>query len=71
VLNPFKSHKEVNLAFRVSGPLISRPVNVGTTVIAGTVVARIDPRDYQVRLRNVQGQLASTRSKLRLAANEF
>ncbi|MCZ6860476.1 MAG: efflux RND transporter periplasmic adaptor subunit [Alphaproteobacteria bacterium] len=66
-----KAHKEVNLAFRVSGPLVARPVNVGTAVKAGTVVARIDPRDYEVRLRIVQGQLASTRSKLRFAESEY
>ena len=38
---------EVNLSFRVGGPLVARPVNVGDVVDAGDVVARIDPRDFR------------------------
>ncbi len=59
-----KATQEVNLSFRVSGPLITFPVKVGDEVNEGHVLARIDPRDYQVRLRNVQGQLAVARANL-------
>ncbi len=52
-----KATQEVDLSFRVDGPMIERPVNVGDEVKAGQLVARIDPRDYEVRLRNAQGQL--------------
>jgi RND family efflux transporter MFP subunit len=48
---------EVNLSFRVGGPLIARPVEVGDEVEAGDLVARIDPRDFEVRLDGVRGQL--------------
>ena len=51
--------RQVDLSFRVGGPMISRPVNVGDEVKTGMLVARIDPRDYQVRLRTAQGQLAN------------
>ena len=51
--------RQVDLSFRVGGPMISRPVNVGDEVKTGLLVARIDPRDYQVRLRTAQGQLAN------------
>jgi len=36
------------LAFRVSGPLIELPVNEGDEVRQGQLIARIDPRDYQI-----------------------
>ena len=51
--------QQVDLSFRVDGPMISRPVNVGDEVKKGQVVARIDPRDYEVRLRTVKGQLTN------------
>ena len=56
--------QEVDLAFRVAGPLITRPANVGDVVKAGYVVARIDPRDFEVALRNVEGQLEAARAEL-------
>ena len=59
-----RAHTEVNLSFRVSGPLISRPTNVGDVVEPGDIIARIDPRDFEVRLRNVEGQLARARAQL-------
>ncbi len=63
--------EEVNLSFRVGGPLISRPINVGDVVKAGQVLARIDPQDYSVRLENVQGQLGTARRDLELAEKEY
>ena len=36
------------LAFRVSGPLVELPVVEGDFVEAGQMIARIDPRDYQI-----------------------
>jgi multidrug efflux pump subunit AcrA (membrane-fusion protein) len=52
-----KATQEVDLAFRVAGPLIEFPVNIGDEVPKGQGLARIDPRDFEVELRNVQGQL--------------
>ncbi len=51
--------RQVDLSFRVDGPMISRPVNVGDEVKKGQLVARIDPRDYEVALRTVKGQLSN------------
>ena len=51
--------QQVDLSFRVDGPMISRPVDVGDEVKKGQLVARIDPRDYEVRLRTVKGQLTN------------
>lgn len=49
--------QEVDLAFRVSGPLVALPANVGDEVSKGDLVARIDPRDFEVTLRNAGGNL--------------
>ena len=45
-----EAKNRVELSFRVGGPLIEFPVREGTAVRAGGVVARIDPRDFQIRL---------------------
>jgi RND family efflux transporter MFP subunit len=63
--------EEVNLSFRVGGPLISRPINVGDEVRAGQILAQIDPQDYSVRLENVQGQLGTAMRDLELAGKEY
>lgn len=63
--------QEIDLAFRVDGPLITRPVNVGDEVKQGDVVARIDPRDFELNLRNAQAQLAETKAALERAAGDF
>jgi len=52
-----KATQEIDLSFRVSGPLITLPVDIGDEVSMGDVVARIDPRDYEVELRSAQGEL--------------
>jgi len=52
-----RAGQEVNLSFRVSGPLIALPANVGDEFKRGDVVARIDPRDFETAVRTVRGQL--------------
>ena len=55
---------EVDLSFRVSGPLISLPVDVGSQVKKGDVIAAIDPRDFQAALDSAQGNLARAQANL-------
>jgi membrane fusion protein, multidrug efflux system len=57
--------QEVNLSFRVSGPLITLPVKVGDHVKKGDTIARIDPRDYESALRTTQGQLERERARMK------
>ena len=52
-----KATQELELSFRVDGPLVARPVKVGDEVKQGDLIAQIDERDYQVRLRSAEGQL--------------
>ncbi len=63
--------QEVDLSFRVSGPLITLPINIGDEVKVGDVVARIDPRDFEVSLNNVRGQLSKTQANAKRAQSEF
>lgn len=66
-----KATQEVDLAFRVSGPLITFPVEVGDEVKAGDIVARIDPKDFQVALSSAQGKLDNARAASKRAASEY
>jgi multidrug efflux pump subunit AcrA (membrane-fusion protein) len=63
--------QEANMSFRVSGPLIELPVKVGDQVKAGTVVARIDPNDFQVMLNNAESVLAAARAAFRRADADY
>lgn len=60
-----RATQEVNLSFRVSGPLISRAFDVGDEVEEGQILAQIDPRDFQVAVRNVEAELDRARANLR------
>ena len=63
--------QEVDLAFRVSGPLVDFPVKIGDQVKAGDVVARIDPRDFQISTEAVTGNLQEAQAAFRRAANDY
>jgi RND family efflux transporter MFP subunit len=64
------AHK-ANISFRESGPLIELPVKVGDEVKAGTVVARIDPNDFQVALNNAQAGLAAAEAAAHRAEADY
>ncbi|UCC29631.1 MAG: efflux RND transporter periplasmic adaptor subunit [Phycisphaerales bacterium] len=66
-----KAAQEVNLSFRVSGPLIAFPVDVGAVFKKGAVVARIDPQDYETALRTLQGQLEREQARAKRAAQDL
>jgi multidrug efflux system membrane fusion protein len=55
----------VELSFRVGGHLIEFPVREGDSVRAGGVVARIDPRDFQIRLEAAQADRERTAADFR------
>ncbi len=63
--------QEVDMSFRVGGPLVERPVNVGSQVSAGDLLAKIDPRDYEVALRNARGQLNEAQAAGKRAQSDF
>jgi RND family efflux transporter MFP subunit len=65
------AYQELNLSFRIGGPLIQFPVKVGDSVQKGQVLAHIDPRDYDVGLRQAQGQLEETRASVQRAESDY
>lgn len=48
--------KTVGLAFRIAGPLYKFPVNEGSYVKKGDLIAAIDPRDYKLKVEAVEAQ---------------
>jgi membrane fusion protein, multidrug efflux system len=59
------------LAFRVSGRVITRLVEVGAHVEAGQVLARLDPSEQQADLVAATAAMAASQSQLRVAAATF
>ncbi|MCO8123115.1 efflux RND transporter periplasmic adaptor subunit [Stieleria sp. TO1_6] len=55
---------EVDLSLQVSGPLVSLPVDVGSTVKKGDTIAAIDPRDFETALASAQGNLERAKANL-------
>ena len=57
--------RETELAFRVGGPLIKFDVNIGERVEKGAVIARIDPRDFNVGILRLSAALDEARAGLK------
>ena len=66
-----KAKEETNLSFRVFGPVITRPVNVGDRVKKGDLIAQIDPTDYEVALENMKGRLDRAKADNVFATGEY
>ena len=58
-----RARYETNLSFRVAGKIVARNVEVGSSVRAGAVLARLDPEDQQLNTRSAQSQLEATKSE--------
>lgn len=59
-----ESQIQVDLAFRIGGRMIERLVNVGDTVDAGQLVARLDATDEQNGLRAAEATLLAANGQL-------
>ena len=57
--------QRARLSFRVSGPLIRFPVRQGQRVSRGTLLAQIDPRDFETAVKNLEARLANLRAQLK------
>lgn len=66
-----KATQEANLSFRVNGTLNQFPVDLGDEVNKGQLMVRLDPRDYEVNLKNARGQLERARAALKLAQSDY
>lgn len=66
-----KASNTVDLAFRVGGPLVAVPAKEGQTVKKGALLARVDPRDFRVRVSAAEAQLAAARAQLQNAQTSW
>jgi RND family efflux transporter MFP subunit len=66
-----EAENEVALAFRISGRMIARPVNVGDEINPGQVVAKLDPQNELNALRSAEANLAGARGQLTQARNNL
>lgn len=62
---------ENDLAFRVTGKIVARLVEVGATVRKGQVLARLDPQDQQLQVESARAQVISADADLTLARAEL
>jgi RND family efflux transporter MFP subunit len=66
-----RARVESRLGFRVGGKMVERPVNVGDTVKAGQVLARLDPRDLRLGEDVARAAVASAAVNLQQAEADF
>ncbi|SCM83336.1 Efflux transporter, RND family, MFP subunit [uncultured Sporomusa sp.] len=62
---------ESQLAFQVNGKIITRNVQLGSTVQAGDVLLQIDAKDVVQTVNNYSAQVDSAESQLQLAASNL
>jgi len=48
--------REVSLSFRISGQVIELPVRAALPVAEGDTIAKLDPRDFEARVRQLESQ---------------
>jgi multidrug efflux system membrane fusion protein len=66
-----RARYETALGFRVAGKLVARLVEVGSSVVKGQVLARLDPSDYQLNIEAARSQLAAAESDFRQAQDDL
>ena len=57
--------ERVDLSFQVSGPLVDLPVSKGQNVTQGQLLAKIDPRDFQSKLKAAEAQFKKAQADLK------
>lgn len=63
--------QQANMSFRIKGTVYRIPVDVGDEVKRGALLARLDPKDYQVELDDAKAQQRKAISELELAESEY
>ena len=66
-----RARYETRLGFRVPGKIVERLVEVGSTVRAGQLLARLDPSDLALAAEGARAQLASARAERDFAEAEL
>ena len=58
---------EITMSFKIPGTVQEVAVEVGDRVSAGQLIARLDPRDYELQVEDVEASLAQARAQARNA----
>jgi multidrug efflux system membrane fusion protein len=66
-----RARYETDLAFRVGGKIVSRHVEVGQRVTAGTLLFRLDPTDYRLALKAAEADLSAAEAEVVQATSEY
>ena len=66
-----RAKDHTNLAFRINGRMVDRPVRLGDVLTAGQFVGRLDMQDQQNALRSAQASLTSAEAVLTQARFSF
>ncbi len=64
-----KARVESNLSFKISGRVISRTAGVGDHVMAGQVLATLDPTEQKADLESARAAVASQEATLRMTSS--
>jgi membrane fusion protein, multidrug efflux system len=65
-----KARYEVDVGFRTPGKIVSRKVDVGARVDAGTVLAELDPADARLNADAARAQVAAAQTDVEFARGE-
>eukprot|EP01032_Pedospumella_encystans_P022937 gene22937-25979_t len=71
VSGPLKATQSAVVKARVAGELQELSVREGDRVLAGQVIARIDPSEYQARVRQAQQQADAAKAQVDIAQRQF
>ena len=66
-----RARHETDVGFRVGGKIVARPVDAGTRVAKGQVLARLDPEDARLAAQGTAAQLAAAEGDFALAKSEL
>jgi multidrug efflux system membrane fusion protein len=59
-----RASQRVELSFKVSGPLLELPAEEGQASGKGTLLARIDPRDFETRIAGIESRISEAQAQL-------
>ncbi len=60
-----KAARDTKLAFRVGGPLIEFDVRIGRKIGQGEMIAKIDPRDFEIRVMRLTAAVSEAEASLK------
>lgn len=66
-----KARYETALGFRINGKIIERFVEVGQVVEPGTLLASLDPEDYQLQVMVAEGEFLAAAAEKKKAASDL